>query len=94
MGCCGTIPVIVCWYAMNLRQHRERAVGIPYMMALGNASGIVGTFAFPPSTAPRYILGYSLGLGFLLFSAVIICIYVVGYNIENKKRTGKDKFML
>lgn len=94
MGVIAAVPIFVCWVTMNLRGHRHRAVGVPYMVGIGNASGFVGAFAFPASDSPRYQLGYSLGLGFLLAALVMVLVYVVGYAIENRKRAKSLKFML
>lgn len=93
MGVVAASPITICWYAMNLNGHHERAVGIPWQLGLGNVSGIISTFAFPSKDAPRYTLGYSLGLGFLCFGAAVCVLYYVRCKIENQ-RLGRQKYVL
>jgi hypothetical protein len=37
MGCYSAMPVIVCWYAMNLSGHRRRSVGTAWQVGFGNS---------------------------------------------------------
>lgn len=93
MGVISALPIVVCWYAMNLKGHQERAVGIPWQLGVGNASGIVSTFAFPSKDAPRYVLGYSLGIGFLGLGVVVAVSYYTGCMLKNR-RLGHQRFLL
>jgi hypothetical protein len=42
MGCYASMPVIVCWCAMNLGGHHRRAVGAAWQVGFGNIGGIIG----------------------------------------------------
>lgn len=94
MGVISIVPIVVCWLSMNLKGHKERAVGIPWQVGFGNAAGIVGTFAFPSADAPTYKLGYGLGLGFLCLAAAITLSYLAGYRTANRHLPVRDKFVL
>lgn len=37
-GCYTAMPLIVCWYAMNLSGHRRRSVGTAYQIGFGNST--------------------------------------------------------
>src|SRR3954465_6319011 len=52
MGVFGAVPIVICWYVMNLEGHQNRAVGTAWQVAFGNTAGIVSTFAFPPKDKP------------------------------------------
>ena len=72
------IPIVVCWFSMNLRGHRKKSIGTAWQIGFGNLSGIVATFAFPSADAPRYHLGYSLGLASLCLTGAASLAYFLG----------------
>lgn len=43
-GCYSAMPVIVCWFAMNLGGHRRRSVGTAWQVGFGNSK----LFLIPP----------------------------------------------
>ena len=94
MGVIGAMPMVLCWFAMNLRGHCARAVGIPLQIGLSNVAGIIATFSFPSSDAPRYRLGYTLGLAFLCMASLVSLGYLVMCLVENRKRQKTDRLVL
>lgn len=48
MGTYSAMPVIVCWFNMNLGGHHRRAVGTAWQVGFGNIGGIIGKTAFLP----------------------------------------------
>lgn len=83
-GIYSTIPLSICWVGWNLKTHRERIVGFPYMIGFGNIAGVAGTFGFPRSSGPRYVFGYSLGLGTICLGMIITTLYHLGCRAANK----------
>lgn len=51
-GCYSAMPVIVCWFAMNLGGHRRRSVGTAWQIGFGNSK----LLHFPRNTS---LTGYS-----------------------------------
>ncbi|KAK0735930.1 major facilitator superfamily domain-containing protein [Schizothecium vesticola] len=86
MGAYSAMPVIVCWFSMNLGGHHRRAVGTAWQIGFGNIGGIIATYSFLPSDAPRYRKGYSIGLGFLCLAAASCVLYAGALVWENKKK--------
>lgn len=86
MGTYSAMPVIVCWFNMNLGGHHRRAVGTAWQVGFGNIGGIIATYAFIQTDAPEYRMGHAICLGFLCLSAVSCCVYAVGVSVENKRR--------
>lgn len=87
MGCYAAMPVIVCWYNMNLGGHHRRSVGSAWQVAFGNIGGIISTFSFLPSDAATYYKkGYSISIGFICLSAFCCALYFFLVNWENKRR--------
>ncbi|RAH68261.1 putative MFS transporter [Aspergillus aculeatinus CBS 121060] len=89
MVTCGTysaMPVIVCWYAMNLGGHRRRSVGTAWQIGFGNIGGFISTYAFLAKDAPLYRNGYIISLSFQCFSAACCIIYFAAIWAANKRR--------
>ena len=90
MGTYSSMPIIICWYTMNLPGYWERGVGTGWQIGFGNIGAIVATFAFTSSDAPLYHKGYSLllgGLGIVIASSLV---YVVAIWFENRKVIGME----
>lgn len=86
---CGTysaMPIIVCWFSLNLGGHRRRAVGTAWQIGFGNIGGIIATYSFVKSDAPYYHTGYSICLGFICLSALSCCLYLVSVFVQNRNR--------
>ncbi|RMJ28417.1 Major Facilitator Superfamily [Aspergillus sp. HF37] len=85
-GCYSAMPIIVCWYAMNLGGHRRRSVGTAWQIGFGNIGGIISTFSFREEDKPRYRPGYIISLSFMCLSAATCIIYLVACWRDNTKR--------
>ncbi|KAG4425901.1 hypothetical protein IFR04_000845 [Cadophora malorum] len=86
MGAYSAMPVIVCWFNMNLGGHHRRSVGTAWQVGFGNIGGIIATYAFLPGDAPQYKKGYSICLGFLCLSALSCCLYAAAVWSQNRAR--------
>jgi len=94
MGVFGAVPIVICWYVMNLEGHQNRAIGTAWQVAFGNMAGIIATFAFPVKDKPFYRTGYSLGISFLCLSLGANVVYFVVCMKKNQTRDQKRKLML
>ena len=87
---CGTytaLPLVVCWFNMNLGGHHRRAVGSAWQIGFGNCGGIISTYAFLPKDLPGgYVPGHSICIGFIGLSIVASTVYFAGVMMENKQR--------
>ena len=92
MGAYSAMPVIVCWFNLNLGGHHRRAVGSAWQIGFGNIGGIIATYAFLPSDQPRYRKGYSICLAFAAFSAASCLAYFLACWRQNRQRAraGRD----
>lgn len=86
MGAYSAMPVIVCWFNMNLGGHHRRAVGTAWQVGFGNIGGIIATYAFIQTDAPKYTKGHAICLSFLCLSALSCCAYGVAVWSQNKQR--------
>lgn len=94
MGVFGSVPLVVCWFVMNLEGHRDRAVRTAWMIAFANTAGVIATFAFPAKDRPTYTLGFSLCIAFLVFSLAANTLYYALCVLENRKRPEGRKLLL
>ena len=85
-GTYSALPLIVCWFNMNLGGHHRRAVGSAFQIGFGNSGGIISTYAFLMRDAPAYVPGYAICIGFIGLSAVATVVYFVGVLTANRQR--------
>lgn len=86
-GCYSSMPVIVCWFAMNLGGHHRRSVGTAWQVGFGNIGGIIATFSFVVKNGVTdYKTGYIICLSFVCLSALACTSYMASLWWENKRR--------
>lgn len=86
MGAFSSMPVIVCWFNMNLGGHHRRAIGSAWQIGFGNIGGIISVYAFLDKDAPRYIPGYSICVSFVALSGLSCVTYFVMCKMANRNR--------
>ncbi|KAJ5099376.1 hypothetical protein N7532_006377 [Penicillium argentinense] len=84
-GCYSAMPVIVCWFAMNLGGHHRRSVGTAWQVGFGNIGGIISTFAFATDNK-TFTTGYAICVGFCGLTVISIFVYVAALWLDNKKK--------
>ncbi|KAK6213247.1 major facilitator superfamily transporter [Colletotrichum tabaci] len=85
-GCYTAMPIIVCWFNMNLGGHHRRSIGSAWQVGFGNIGGIIAVFAFLKKDAPKYIPGYSISIAFVILSGLSCTAYGLACWSANKKR--------
>jgi MFS family permease len=90
MGCFSAMPVLLCWFTMNLGGHHRRAVGTAWQVGFGNIGGVVSTHAFLARDAPSFRQGYTICIAFTCLSGAISMVYFYAVWMENRRR-GAEK---
>ncbi|KAL4957770.1 Peroxin-3-domain-containing protein [Aspergillus filifer] len=86
-GVYSAMPVVVCWFAMNLGGHRRRSVGTAWQVGFGNIGGIISTYSFlAEDKANFYRNGFIIGVSFIAFSCACCIAYAAALWHQNKKR--------
>ena len=86
-GTYAAMPIIVCWFTMNLGGHHRRAVGSAWQIGFGNIGGIIATYSFTKSEVPSfYHKGYSICLGFICLAAASCCCYLAACFFQNRNK--------
>ena len=81
-----TLPGINSWSSDNIAGPAKRAMGLGFMIMMGNVSGFGGSYIFINSEAPKYPTAYGLSLG-LLCTAIVACLALdYTYWTINKRR--------
>jgi MFS family permease len=88
MGAMGAQSSAVCWYLMNLRGHKQRAIGSGFMIAFGNVGGIIAPFAFLSKFAPEYRTGYAICLAMAVVGTVSAGVYALLVVRERSTKYG------
>jgi sugar phosphate permease len=91
MGTYSAMPVIICWYSMNLGGHHRRAIGTAWQLGFGNIGGIIATYSFLAKDAPRYTPGYSICVTWLALSVICCTLYFVAIWRQNRSRDRDEK---
>ncbi|KAI0199655.1 MFS general substrate transporter [Astrocystis sublimbata] len=86
IGTYGVLPIIVCWFQMNLGGHHRRSIGSAWQIGFGNIGGIIATYIFLPGDAPYFTKGFAICLAFVLLSGFSSVLYLISIHLENRKR--------
>ncbi|OAX81864.1 hypothetical protein ACJ72_03789 [Emergomyces africanus] len=89
LACIGFYPILPAtnaWTLNNLAGERKRAMGIAFMISLGNCGGIPGSFIYIEKEKPKYPTGF--GSSFAFASSGVIAALVLEYilTVRNKRR--------
>lgn len=85
------MPIIVCWFNMNLGGHLRRGVGSAWQVGFGNLGGIIAVYIFLQRDAPKFTKGYALSLAFTCLSILSCTAYGVSCMLSNKKRSQSNE---
>ena len=85
MGAFSGGPIVICWVVMNLRGHAERSIGTAWTIGFGNTGGIVATFAFLATDAPKYTKGYAVCMAVTVIGLLAATMYGLLVWRENRK---------
>ncbi|KAL1296862.1 hypothetical protein AAFC00_004480 [Neodothiora populina] len=86
VGAYSAMPIIVCWFNLNLGSHHRRSVGTAWQVSFGNIGGIIAVYAFLAKDAPNYLTGYSICLAFTALSIASCILYYLACSIQNRNR--------
>lgn len=81
------------WTINNLAGPEKRAMGIAFMICMGNLGGIVGSFIYLEKEKPKYPTGFGSSLAFAaagIVAALTLETLFVTINKKNAKYTEED----
>ncbi|OAX80147.1 hypothetical protein ACJ72_05522 [Emergomyces africanus] len=86
---CGTysaLPIIICWFTMNLGGHKRRAVGAAWQVGFGNIGGIIATYSFLEKDRPAFRPGHTISILFMGFAGAMCIVYFLLIMHRNRSR--------
>ncbi|KKZ67003.1 hypothetical protein EMCG_07303 [[Emmonsia] crescens] len=85
-GAYSAMPIIVCWFSMNLGGHKRRSVGIAWQIGFGNIGGIIATYAFLEKDSPEFRPGHAISVAFICLSGAMCIVYFFLLLHRNRSR--------
>lgn len=90
VGIYPSVALVLCWPAINVSGQTKRATANALQISIGNLGAVLGTQLYRANSGPRYILGHSFALGYLVLNLVVVSALWVVLNRENAE---KDKVL-
>ena len=79
-------PAKQAWNANNIAPNNRRAVGVALTDSVGNLGGIVGSFMYIESQAPRYETGFGLSLALGAYEILMALVLEWSYTATNARK--------
>jgi ABC-type Mn2+/Zn2+ transport system permease subunit len=76
----------IVWLNSNFAGHFKRATALGVVFSVGNSSGLVVGQIFTAPSAPRYLNGSRITIGFTALAMILIVGHVLALRHVNKKR--------
>ena len=78
--------LVLSWPAINVSGQTKRAVGNAMQITIGNCGAVLGTQLYRSGDGPRYIVGHSFALGYLLANVGVCALLWWMLRGENRRR--------
>ncbi|ATY66974.1 nicotinic acid plasma membrane transporter [Cordyceps militaris] len=88
-GVYATAGLSIVWLNSNFAGHYKRATALGVTFSVGNSSGIVVGQIFTAQTAPRYVRGTGITMGFAGFAMLLVCVNALALHYVNKQRVER-----
>jgi hypothetical protein len=89
LAAAGIYPAValsLSWPAINVSGQTKRAIANAMQISIGNCGAVLGTQLYRTQTAPRYVLGHSFALAYLVGNAAVTGLLWWMMARENKRR--------
>jgi hypothetical protein len=81
-----SVALILSWPANNVSGQTKRAVANAMQISIGNLGAVIGTQLYRTETAPRYFLGHSFALAYMVANLVVVTTLYLVLKRENVNR--------
>ncbi|KAH8894005.1 MFS transporter [Thozetella sp. PMI_491] len=93
LACFGMYPIfpgVNAWNVANQAGAAKRAASIGFLVAMGNAGGVIGSYIYKSNEAPKYPTGYGTSLAFAATGIVAALSLEFLLWRSNKRHEGKE----
>jgi len=80
--------LVLSWPAINVSGQTKRAIANAMQISIGNCGAVIGTQLYRSNDGPRFVVGHSVALGYLLANVIIVTTLGLVLKKENKRRQG------
>lgn len=78
--------LVLSWPAMNVSGQTKRATANAMQISIGNLGAVLGTQLYRSNDGPRYIVGHSMALGYLVANVVVVLVLARRLKKQNEER--------
>ncbi|KAI1163770.1 major facilitator superfamily domain-containing protein [Nemania serpens] len=80
--------LVLSWPTINVSGQTKRATATAMQISIGNLGAVLGTQLYRSHDGPRFIVGHSFALGYLLANTIAVTILAYVLEKENKRRAS------
>lgn len=81
--------IVLSWPTANVSGQSKRATATAMTITVGNLGAVIGTQLYRPNTSPRWYLGHSFALGYLVANILVAVTLWVCLTKENAKKRAR-----
>ncbi|GAP86967.1 putative major facilitator superfamily transporter [Rosellinia necatrix] len=78
--------LVLSWPTINVSGQTKRATATAMQISIGNVGAVLGTQLYRTFDGPRFIVGHSFALGYLLANIIVVTVLALVLKRENKRR--------
>ncbi|ORY26990.1 major facilitator superfamily transporter [Naematelia encephala] len=80
------VPLFLSWMVTMFDGREKRAISIALINGVGNLSSVYGSFFWPATDAPQYVMGFSISTGLMALAGVLV--FVAKWKINDRGVAG------
>jgi hypothetical protein len=82
------VALVLSWPAINVSGQTKRAIANAMQISIGNLGAVIGTQLYRSTDGPRFVVGHSVALGYLLANIAVVALLWWRLKRENTRRDG------
>lgn len=80
--------LVLSWPAINVSGQTKRAIGNAMQISIGNLGAVMGTQLYRSGDGPRFIVGHSMALAYLVANVVVVTLLAWRLKKQNQSRAA------
>ncbi|KAH6661021.1 major facilitator superfamily domain-containing protein [Truncatella angustata] len=80
------VALVLSWPAINVSGQTKRAIANAMQISIGNCGAVIGTQLYRSTDGPRFVVGHSVALAYLIANIAVVTILFFRLKKQNKNR--------